>query len=97
MQLANEQGEESSGGTKQIGRVFEAPASLTLESTLVKASQVRLCIFGAKIRGEVVFDETYSLIVGDQSFDLGYFEEGPFVIRVYADGKLVENISFLME
>jgi hypothetical protein len=97
LQLVNLSSKDTNGEDQRIGRVFEVPASLSLNGTLIKAGDIRLCIFGAKIRGEVVFDETFSITGGTQLFELGKFEEGPYIIRVYADGKLVENISFVIE
>lgn len=82
---------------EQVGRVFKNPASLTIKGTLINESEIRLCIFGAKRNGEVVFDEFFVLSSGEQSISLGEFEEGPYIIRVYADGKLVENLSFLIQ
>lgn len=97
MQLVNSPGSDSENTNPQVGRVFVSPVSLVLESTLLQESEVRLCIFGAKMRGEVVFDETFTMGSGTQSFKLGEFQEGPFIIRVYANGKLVENISFIIQ
>jgi hypothetical protein len=95
--LVNQTSSKSPNETQQVGRVFEDPASLVLDTALINDAQVRLCVFAAKIKGEVVFDETFAISAGSQSFNLGEFEEGPYIIRVYADSKLVENISFLIE
>ena len=95
--LVNQTNSKPGGEAQQAGRVFVEPASLVLDTALINDAQVRLCVFGAKIKGEVVFDESYVLSAGSQSFSLGEFKEGPYIIRVYADSKLVENISFLVE
>ncbi len=81
----------------QAGRVFEEPATLAIFGSLIKDSEVRLCVFGASFRGEVVFDEVFNFSAGDQSIDLGKYGKGPYIIRIYADGILVENISFIIQ
>jgi hypothetical protein len=58
--------------------------------------ELRLCIFEARRSGQIRFDDVYSISAGQQDIDLGRFEEGPHIIRVYADGELVENISFMV-
>ncbi|MBL7163193.1 MAG: hypothetical protein ISS57_11350 [Anaerolineales bacterium] len=97
MQLVNQAitGEGENGG--QTGRVFEQPVSLIIDLTSLEEVEMRLCIFEAKRNGEIVFDEDFSISAGQESFDLGDFGEGSHIIRVYVDGKLVENISFLIQ
>lgn len=88
---------ESNDDQPQIGRVFKHPAILAINGSLIKDSNIRFCIFGAKRNGEVVFDKSFSLNSGDISIEIGEFTKGPYMIRVYADGVLIENISFLIQ
>ncbi len=83
-------------GNEQVNRVFQGPVSLAINMVSLKETELRLCIFGAKRNGAVVFDESFSLAAGQESIRLGEYSKGPYIIRVYADGKLVENISFLI-
>ncbi len=81
---------------EQVNRVFEGPVSLAVNLVSLEETELRLCIFGAKRNGAIVFDELYSLTAGQRSISLGEYSKGPYIIRVYVDGKLVENISFLI-
>ena len=96
MQLVNLDGSNTEEDAEQTGRVFDSPAVLSLSLNSVQDTSLRLCIFGAKRNGEIVFDETLKLAAGQESIRLGEFEKGPYIIRVYADELLVENISFLI-
>lgn len=97
MQLVNQASASEGENGGQIGRVFEQPVSLTIDLNSLEEVELRLCIFETKRKGEIVFDESFSLSTGQESLDLGEFGEGSHIIRVYVDGKLVENISFLIQ
>ena len=94
LQLVNLDGSLVEDDAEQPGRVFDGPASLSLSLSSEQDTQLRLCIFGAKSNGEIVFDETFTVTAGQESIRLGEFEKGQYIIRVYADELLVENNSF---
>ncbi|MBC8508001.1 MAG: hypothetical protein ISR58_21865 [Anaerolineales bacterium] len=97
MQLVNLDGSYAEDGAEQTGRVFDGPTSLALSLYNEQDTQLRLCIFGTKRNGEIVFDETFTVDAGQESIRLGEFEKGQYIIRVYADELLVENISFMIK
>ncbi len=96
MQLVNLDGSYVEEGTENAGRVFETPTSLSLTLNTSQDTNLRLCIFGAKRNREIVFDETFNVSTGAESILLGDFTKGSYIIRVYADDLLVENISFMI-
>ncbi len=96
MQLVNLDGSYVENNGDQVGRVFESPASLAITLTSRADIELRLCIFGTKRNGEIVFDESFNLAAGQESIRLGEYPKGAYIVRVYADTKLVENISFLV-
>ena len=93
IQIAHQDADSS---TEQVGRVFPPPAHLSLTVAGHKDGELRLCVFETTRKGSVVYDETLALVVGEQNIPLGEFEDGSYIIRVYVDDTLVENLSFLI-
>ena len=96
MQLVNQVDKSGGQNVEQTGRVFTPPISLAINLVSLEKVELRLCIFEARRNGKVVFDEVFSINLGETRIDLGDFGEGPHIIRVYVGGNLVENISFLI-
>lgn len=94
IQLSEGNHEGDSQNAVQAGRVFEEPTNLVIDVQSRADFRLRLCLFKVTRGEEILFDETFTVSSGEALFELGQFERGTYLIRVYADGALVENIPF---
>jgi len=97
IQLVNLDGSYNEENAEQTGRVFYSPVSLSMIITSLEETELRLCIFGAKRNGKVILDESFTVAAGQESIRLGDYTKGPYIIRIYSDGTLVENIPFIVK
>jgi hypothetical protein len=88
--------EEGSEQSPNAGRIFDSPNDLIIEAESITNLAVRFCIFEVKRGGEVLYNQTHPISGGNHSFKIGGFEPGSYMIRVYADEILVDNMQFLI-
>ncbi|MGD2157276.1 MAG: hypothetical protein PVG32_10415 [Anaerolineales bacterium] len=96
LQLLGRTTDQSENEGPEVGRIFQPTDELAIQAGSNREQTVRLCIFESKPAGEIVFDQTYKLSTGEDVIQLGSFEEGPYVIRVFTNGVLVHNFQFLI-
>ena len=95
IQLQNTTG-DGTDSSPNTGRIFSSPNELIIEAKSITDVAVRFCVFEVKRGGEILYDQTHLMSGGNQSFSIGGFEPGSYMIRVYADEVLVDNMQFLI-
>jgi hypothetical protein len=96
LQLLGTAPDQSENSGSKAGRIFQSTDELAIIGQSVREGTMRLCIFESKPAGEIVYDQTFNLSTGEETIQLGSFKEGPYVIRVFANGVLVHNFQFLI-
>jgi hypothetical protein len=96
IQLKNLAANESEGSEAQASRIFEGANDLVIETRIIENTAVRLCIFKSSGSGKIMYDETIYMATGTSTIAIGAYDPGPYVVRVYADDNLVENIQFMV-
>ncbi|MCX6035500.1 MAG: hypothetical protein NTV38_11085 [Chloroflexi bacterium] len=82
------------GAEGESGMQFPAGESLLIMFDAKSDVQVRACIQHTVGGGKMAFDQTSSFQNGENEFQVGTFEPGPYVIRVIVNGTLVKNLPF---
>ncbi len=96
LQLLGSSADQAENNESKVGRIFQPSDELAIQGQSNRDGTLRLCIFESKPAGEIVYDRTFNLSTGEETIQLGSFEEGPYVIRVFANGVLVHNFQFLI-
>jgi len=78
----------------ESGMQFPVGEPLLIMFDAKSAVQIRACIQHTVGGGKLAFDQTSSFQTGENEFQIGTFEPGPYVVRVIVDGTLVKNLSF---
>lgn len=81
----------------EMGEVFTSGDGLVIRAESLGEVSVRACVQPRSGGGQIPFDETETLAEGEDTFSLGSFDEGSYVIRVIVDGTLVRNLVFGVE
>jgi hypothetical protein len=94
MQLVLESTGEIPPAGKDSSAAVSPDDSITIKMRVLKAVEVRACVQSRAGGGGIPADKTLSVESGEDSFPLGEFSSGNYVIRVIVDGKLVKNLTF---
>ena len=92
MALVNAASGES-GPEGDSGMQYASSDLLAIRADNLADVDVRLCVQNFST-GSIASDNTRSFKTGSDSFELGSFEKGTYVMRVIVDGSLVKNFPF---
>jgi hypothetical protein len=85
------------GQAGEDGVEFARGTVLTIQVESKTGVAVRACIQPRSGGGTTTFDQTSTLLQGQDAFDIGTIEPGSYVIRVIVDNTLVKNFPFVVK
>ncbi|MBI4282276.1 MAG: hypothetical protein HY672_02145 [Chloroflexi bacterium] len=86
------EGQDASSSVEEP--VFGSDDTVEVVATSIADTSTNLCLQERKGGGQIRYDETPILYVGENRVSLGSFGKGDYVVRVIVDDVLVKNLTF---
>jgi len=97
MALVNEGTGQPGAADPEGGVQFAAADRLAIQVESLAEVTVRACVQERKGGGKIALNQSQTVGQGEDSFALGSFERGSYVVRVIVDGTLVKNLPFVVK
>lgn len=97
MELVNEATGQPGPLDAEGGLQFAATDRLAIRTESLAEISVQACVQERKGGGKIPFNQTQTVGQGADSFSLGSFAPGSYVVRVIVDGVLVKNLPFVVK